>query len=50
MTGSIHKKGKSYYIVFRVFDSNTGYKKQKEKLKANLPSLWVKFKTGLTKK
>ena len=29
MTGSIHKKGKSYYIVFRVFDSETGKRKQK---------------------
>src|SRR4030042_3346985 len=29
MTGSIHKKGKSYYIVFRVFDSETRRKRQK---------------------
>lgn len=29
MTGSIHKKGKSYYIVFRVFDSETKRKRQK---------------------
>ncbi|MEW6686314.1 MAG: site-specific integrase [Candidatus Edwardsbacteria bacterium] len=29
MTGSIHKKGKSYYIVFRVFDSSTGKKRLK---------------------
>lgn len=29
MTGSIHKKGKSYYIVFRVFDSKLNKYKQK---------------------
>ncbi len=29
MTGSIHKKGKSYYIIFRLFDSTTGKRKQK---------------------
>ena len=29
MRGSIHKKGKTYYIVFRVFDSETGKQKQK---------------------
>jgi integrase len=29
MTGSIQKKGKSYYIVFRVFDSETGKRRQK---------------------
>lgn len=29
MTGSIHKKGKAYYIIFRVFDSGTGKRKQK---------------------
>lgn len=29
MTGSIHKKGKVYYIVFRVFDSESGSLKQK---------------------
>jgi len=29
MTGSIHKKGKSYYIIFRVFDAKTGKRKQK---------------------
>lgn len=29
MTGSIHKKGNKYYIVFRVYDSKTGKKKQK---------------------
>ncbi len=29
MTGSIHKKGKSYYIVFRIFDSKTSERKQK---------------------
>lgn len=29
MTGSIHKKGEVYYIVFRVFDSESGKQKQK---------------------
>ncbi len=29
MTGSIQKKGKSYYIVVRVYDSETGKRKQK---------------------
>lgn len=29
MTGSIHKKGKVYYIVFRLYDSETGRRKQK---------------------
>jgi len=29
MTGSIHKKGKVYYVVFRVIDSETGGQKQK---------------------
>jgi len=29
MTGSIQKKGKSYYIVFRIFDSSTGKMRQK---------------------
>lgn len=29
MTGSIHKKGKTYYIVFRIFDSEIGKQKQK---------------------
>jgi len=29
MTGSIHKKGKTYYIVFRLCDSGTGKRNQK---------------------
>ena len=29
MTGSIHKKGKTYYIVFRLYDSGTGKRSQK---------------------
>jgi len=29
MTGSIHKKGKVYYIVFRIFDSESGKRKLK---------------------
>lgn len=29
MTGSIHKKGKAYYIVFRVIDPENGRRKQK---------------------
>lgn len=29
MTGSIHKKGKHYYIVFRILDSKTGKRRQK---------------------
>ena len=31
MTGNIHKKGNSYYIVFRVFDSKTRGMKQRWK-------------------
>jgi hypothetical protein len=38
VTGSIHKKGKAYYIVFRFIDPETGARKQK----------WIK--AGRTKK